>query len=362
MSYLSYFASDFGEASRKFCLARANRDATLQIHEHPLGTAFGQRLAVHVARLGAMDARRVLVVVSGTHGVEGFLGSAAQSAFASRAAVPHGTAVLLIHGLNPYGFAGWRRVTEGNVDLNRNFIDFSVSPPANEDYGRIAAALCPADLAGPGRAAADAQLTAFLQAYGKGRLQEVITRGQYTHPDGLFYGGAQAVWSRRTFERIIAEHLSCAERIGVLDIHTGLGAYATLQIISEVGTSTAAQWFGSRHLVDAQDDDSVSSRRVGSMLSSVPALVPDAQVVGVALEFGTEQPMEMLNGLREEAWLYAHGDGDLQRYASVRRRLRDLFYPQDAVWQEATCRAAVETMSLALGSLSRSEHVRAPVL
>ncbi len=39
------------------------------------------------------------------------------------------TGALLIHALNPYGFAWTRRVTEDNVDLNRNFVDHDKGYP-----------------------------------------------------------------------------------------------------------------------------------------------------------------------------------------------------------------------------------------
>ncbi|MEJ0064575.1 MAG: DUF2817 domain-containing protein [Caulobacteraceae bacterium] len=44
----------------------------------------------------------------------------------------------MIHAINPYGFAWLRRVTEENIDLNRNWIDFSQPPPANPGYDELA--------------------------------------------------------------------------------------------------------------------------------------------------------------------------------------------------------------------------------
>ena len=64
---------------------------------------------------------------SGVHGVEGFFGSAVQLAWLSRQAAgerpPNDGAVVLIHAVNPYGFAKLRRTNEDNVDLNRNYLD-----------------------------------------------------------------------------------------------------------------------------------------------------------------------------------------------------------------------------------------------
>ncbi|MFX7984992.1 DUF2817 domain-containing protein, partial [Acinetobacter baumannii] len=40
-------------------------------------------------------------------------------------------ALLLVHAVNPYGFAHLRRVNEDNVDLNRNSVDFAEAASAN---------------------------------------------------------------------------------------------------------------------------------------------------------------------------------------------------------------------------------------
>ncbi|MCC7574490.1 DUF2817 domain-containing protein [Candidatus Woesearchaeota archaeon] len=67
--------------------------------------------------------KKILFLVSGTHGVEGYLGSAAQLIFIKEF-LPKlkGVSVCLVHGLNPFGFKHNRRVNENNVDLNRNSV------------------------------------------------------------------------------------------------------------------------------------------------------------------------------------------------------------------------------------------------
>jgi hypothetical protein len=34
-------------------------------------------------------------------------------------------------------------------------------------------------------------------------MVQVMSGGQYTHPDGVFYGGLSPTWSRRTLEAIL---------------------------------------------------------------------------------------------------------------------------------------------------------------
>ena len=54
-----------------------------------------------------------------------------------------GVPVLYIHALNPHGFSWMRRVTHENVDLNRNFQDFSQPLPVNEAYAELYELLLP---------------------------------------------------------------------------------------------------------------------------------------------------------------------------------------------------------------------------
>ena len=130
-------------------------------------------------------------------------------------------AVLYLHALNPYGFAHLRRVTHENVDLNRNFVDFSQPLPANPAYSALHPVLLPPEWP-PGEANTQALLD-LLNAHGLQALQAAITRGQYQHPDGLYFGGTAPTWSNRTLRAVLRREGARAERIAWVDLHTGLG-------------------------------------------------------------------------------------------------------------------------------------------
>ena len=96
-------------------------------------------------------------MLSGVHGDERFSSSAIQCAALDRwSAEPLGDVrIVFVHAVNPWRMANWRRQTESNVDLNRNFIDFDSPLPTNEDYDVVAADLVPAGYDEESRAAAD---------------------------------------------------------------------------------------------------------------------------------------------------------------------------------------------------------------
>lgn len=122
-----------------------------------------------------------MLMVSGTHGVEGYYGSDCQIAWLDaldEKALPADTALLLVHLLNPWGAAHLRRVNEDNIDLNRNLIDFSQPVPANPDYAHWHG------IYHGDRVSADRQLAEALEGEGWQAVKRVVEAGQYTYVCG----------------------------------------------------------------------------------------------------------------------------------------------------------------------------------
>jgi hypothetical protein len=142
------FSGSYAEARTKFLEGAASLGLRIHSHLHPLKGRDGETLAMDVVRDGPADADRLLIVSSACHGVEGYCGSGVQVAALADAewrekARAQGVAVLYIHALNPYGFSHIRRVTQENVDLNRNFHDFSQALPVNTAYRDVQPLLLP---------------------------------------------------------------------------------------------------------------------------------------------------------------------------------------------------------------------------
>ena len=82
MADLSVFAETYADARANFLDAVRAAGARHVGYEHASAKGpAGERLFLDAAMLGPADAARVFVVASGTHGIEGFPGSAAQSAW-----------------------------------------------------------------------------------------------------------------------------------------------------------------------------------------------------------------------------------------------------------------------------------------
>lgn len=327
----------YEESRSRFLAAAGEAGATVTSFEHPAQGQAGEALAIDVASIGPEDAVAVLLIVSGTHGVEGFTGSALQHHWLDHHAGdrPDDVRVVLLHAFNPYGFSWVRRVNEDNVDLNRNFIDWSQPPPANEDYGGIAHLLVPDEWDDDTQQSSTSALLAYAEEVGFERLQEVVSGGQYTHPTGVFYGGAEPVWSHRWLRDHIDHLAGAATCMAVVDLHTGLGVWGHGELISHEGRGAASYERGKAWWGDVRsmlDGESVSANLSGDWLGALDGLVPEVEVTAVALEFGTVDTVSVLQALRADAVLHASGDPLGDGSDEVRAQVRAAFADDDPAW------------------------------
>lgn len=340
MNSADSFSADFAQARDKFRDAARGAGGGLEAVSHPLRGPDNGELTTDVAWLGPRNAERVLVMISATHGVEGFCGSGAQVDWLRRGEsdrLPAGLAVMMIHAINPHGFAWLRRVTHENVDLNRNWIDFDATPPANAGYDALAEMIVPDDWSEDSQARAAKVLGAYATEHGFAALQQAVSGGQYRHPHGVFYGGDGPTWSRQTQTALFDQLLKQAGRVGILDYHTGLGPWGFgEQIVTDPpdspGFARARAWFGGA-VTSPSGGNSTSADIKGDGLAAAPTLLAHAQVTGMALEFGTLPVMAVLNALRADAWLHAQGDLASPRGREIKTAVRDAFYGDADDWK-----------------------------
>jgi len=300
----------------------------------------------------------MLVMIAGTHGVEGHCGSGAEIAWlrdGGPARLPEDTGALLIHALNPYGFAWTRRVNEDNVDLNRNFVDHDKAYPKNEGYLALADAILPQRWDDASRAETERVFAAFAQTHGAFGLQGAISGGQYSHPDGIFFGGHKATWSNRTVRAIARELLSQARRVAVIDFHTGLGPFGHGELICAVPPSAksfsrAKAWYGDE-LTSPEDGTSTSAVVVGIMTDAFPQELPDAEVTSIAIEYGTYTVPEVLNAVRADNWLHHRGDVASEQGRALKADMKERFFASGDKWREMVWARADQTIGWALKGL-----------
>jgi len=357
---VEYFATNYGAARANFLEAANLSNAEVESLRHPEVGPTGEALFTDVALLGPSDAKTVLVLSSGTHGVEGFAGSAIQVGLLRErvlARLPSDVRILMIHGINPYGFAHLRRFNEDNVDLNRNFVDHSRSQGRNTGYEELSGALAP-PVWSPWSNAVFLLRLQWHRLLGRTDwLRDAITGGQYGYPKGLFFGGRVEAWSNGMLQGIAERHLSRADRVVFVDVHTGLGDYGNAELIvnvpeSDGGYMRAVAMWGEAKVRSTDSGASVSVDLDGTLKLAVPAMVPGCDVTAVSLEFGTVPASKALLALRAENWLHHHGGAEHPNAAKIKTELLRAFYPDSADWKSAVWQQGREVVELALSSLS----------
>ena len=357
MTGTSHFSANYPEARKKFLQACVDRGVNVvsQLNPNAKG-ASGEDLFMDVARIGAQNTAKVLFLMSGTHGVEGYCGSGAQIGFLKEgyfSDLPNDLGVVLIHAMNPYGFSHDRRVNEDNVDLNRNFIDFSQPGRPTSEYDKIHPYVLPEDWEGPSRKVANKQLARFIEEYGMRAFQAAVSGGQYQHADGIFYGGAHPTWSNETFRSVLSDYARDAEIVGLIDFHTGLGPYGYGELISPEALDQKAYvrtWFGDQ-VTDPDSGTSSSAPVIGTVGHGVAKVLPDASIAYIALEFGTRDMNQVLTALRADNWLYHKGDINAALGTRIKAEIRDAFYPDKDDWKQMIWDRACEVTEIALNGL-----------
>jgi hypothetical protein len=344
MSDLSVFSDTYPEARDKFLAAARAAGARLSQYEHPTqrGPA-GEPLYLDAAMLGRVDAPNVMVVGSGTHGIEGYSGSAAQTAWmldGGAGRIPAGSAMLFLHGHNPWGFAHRQRVTEENVDLNRNFVDHSKPYPANPGYADLHPLISPKEWDEKTINGMFASLDAFREARGEQAFSDAYNGGQYSHPDGFFFGGHRPQWSNTAFRAAVKAHAGHARRAAIIDLHTGIGPWLdhVFLCFHKAGSPAyerARRWWGERAVNRQGSTHKALAEYKGLLIDAFQAELPAAETTAVVIEFGTRSRPDMQRANMSLRWMRCHGKDHPELAARVHAEYVEAFYPSDTGWREA---------------------------
>ena len=358
------FSKTYSEAREKFLRAAADAGLAVESKPHPLPGREGEPLAMDVARDGHPSASRVLVLSSACHGVEGYCGSGVQVAalqdreWRARAAEA-GVAVVYIHALNPYGFSWLRRTTHENIDINRNFHEFSAPLPQNVAYRELHPLLVPDEW--PPSEENGQRIQEYIARHGEKAYQAAISRGQHEFAGGLFYGGTAPSWSNLAVREVLRTHGRRAGRIAWIDIHTGLGPSGLGERIyagrdDAAAVARARSWWdggGRTPVTSIYDGSSTSAFLTGLMWTAIYDECPQAEYTGIAMEYGTVPVMQTFQALRGEQWLNAHPDAPAEVAAEIRRKMLEAFYTDTDEWREQIVAQARESLFQAVEGLSR---------
>jgi hypothetical protein len=345
---------------------QAAHDRSVAISEHPLSGAQGREgevLAMDVAVVGEPAAPKALLVVSGEHGLEGLPGSGAQlDLLLHMPDPPKDTKVVLVHALNPWGFSHGSRTNEDNVDVNRNFVNFDVPYVRNLAFDEIFPFMCPQDWTDDALDHAAAQTKRVLDEHGGAFVLTGTTGGQRHEPTGTNYGGAGPSWTRRTLEQIVAENLASCEKVAFVDWHSGFGEHGELFHLCTHAEGSApldrvATWWGreavTRNATAFQGAGGAVPNWQGMFATFLPGLIPNAEVAGSVIEFGTFPNAQVRAAIMIDRFLrFGRTNRSSLSRDALRQQMVTAFAPADAAWRAAVLARASDAHQKALEGLA----------
>jgi hypothetical protein len=361
LTYLNYkfinidlFPADYSDARQRILTsARLTRPLHHLKLESPGRSPNGDVLITDSFWYGSENAEKVIVLLSGTHGVEGFVGTAIQLDHLDLIAANYltlspNTALLIVHALTPWGYAWCRRCDHDGIDLNRNYVDFKKSLPVNEGYAQLTRQLS------NNIEKWQEVFLAFEHAHGREAFEIALSGGQYIDPDGPFYGGTAPAHGRKATETLIERYALAQRTLAVIDLHSGLGPFGYGEIICDhpidsKGIAIAKSWYG----------DSVTLPVTGTS-SSVPKLglmdyawhhIMNKHSCHITLEFGTYRTHQLFAILLRDHWLWQQDNNATQRYKHA-NLMRQHFCPNDDAWKAMVLFRARQVIAQALTGLA----------
>lgn len=356
------FSTSFQVARGRLLDAAAALDARLEEFILDSRGPSGEELAIDVALVGNPAARAIVVVSSGLHGIEGFFGSAIQLAWMESllqdpSELPGQTSAVLVHAINPFGFAWRRRCDEENVDLNRNYLgageSYAGTPPGYAELDDLLNPPSPPGGLEPFRLRAMWKIL----RHGLGTLKNTVAVGQYEVPSGLFYGGRGPAASTRIVQQNFSRWIGDARHVVHIDLHSGLGAFGRYKLLLPPSLDSRergwlAESFGSGVLESLPDGIAYPAR--GVMGAWLRAHLADRDYRFLGAEFGTHSILRVLSALRAENRAHHHCQPGEPAYERAKRELMECFCPRRSAWRQRVVEQGLGIIGKAVAAASKA--------
>lgn len=341
------------------------------LESYPLKT--DPSLSIDYAWAEPRKKENLIIISTGLHGIEGYVGSVMLKIFMDEFAPKiniENTGLLLVHAINPYGMKNRRRYNENNADINRNFIwDENFDPKTNPDYEPLISLLNPArpianlvasDIAFVSR------LIGKIATLGILRIRQGTLSGQYRHPRGVQFGGQSTQESAHVMRGLFQRAFDEYEQIIHLDMHTGYGPRYQMSMVNStrepVSGPELTRRFNYPLIVAATPSDfyTVSGDITEYFYRLRDEKYPSKKIFATCFEFGTfgsslPKQIRSMRATILENRLFQFSAKSVAIRKTVRKEYEELFLPAESKWRAKAmtdCRQAFEGIFSAYGILS----------
>ncbi|NUM58242.1 MAG: DUF2817 domain-containing protein [Bdellovibrionaceae bacterium] len=340
----SYFKNNFTEAKADFkgrceAITKSNHKAIC-----------GSEKETDFLFIPQENSKKLVIIQSGTHGIEGHAGSGIQSFLIDYIQLQKvsKTSFLFIHGVNPHGFKNNRRVNQNNVDLNRNFAeDKSLFSSQNQSYEKINFFLNPTDK----------QKQNFLTTlsfyynsvvlvlkHSKDTLKRAILKGQYHQPKGIYFGGNDYQPEFFVINSIWDKFIPDFNEVLLVDLHTGYGERSKLHLLANSSRDKNSEEL--KKIFPKQNIDFGEDKEFYQVSGDITSYFyhkfnsEKIKVYALAFEFGTMDSQKLLGSIDSLYRMVSENSGVQNGYKTPEDQtktetlLLDMFYPKDFSWRD----------------------------
>lgn len=365
-----YFSSNYSEARSKFRKHITKLPAELvKTHEIFLTNPKEEDLTIDYKFFGKAKNKSLLILTSGVHGGEAYTGSAIQFLFMEKLLKPellNKINVLIIHGVNPWGFKYFRRTTANNVDLNRNFSNSDeLFQTKNYEYDELKKITQPELAISAGiyvKIKMFFNIIFELYKMGRRELSKALLQGQYVESKGLYFGGLKPEPETIEIKKLLEGYTKDYDNIVLIDLHTGFGEKGKLHLFGSSQISDINRDFENKIFedltIDTSDDEKFYETK-GDLCQYIRLANPNKKVAAMTFEFGTLNSQTTLGGFNSIYNMITENQGFFWGYVSekdketIQNNFLEMFFPQNVDWRDQSLFQAEKYLKAVVNNLQK---------
>ncbi len=338
MDFSKYFSNNYLEARYKF------REACKKAKLNSYSKEVIDGLTIDFATSETKKKDKLIILMSGTHGVEGYIGSATQLWFIEKILpkIKSKTSIGFVHCLNPFGMQHNKRYNENNVDLNRNCIDnlknIKLIDPKSTLIIKEAQKLLT-----PKRPRVN-EIFEWVAYYflvkkiilrnGLKNTIKAVSFGQNLFPKSVCYCGKEKQKSIIILEDFIKKITKDYNKVIFIDIHTGTAKKYNTKLFTKNKKESKEYNFIKKikRIKNAFDTKRKGTNYIGGVENILFKNSKAKENIDLILEYGTIYRFSILFSINRLSYLLVKDNqitnyGPVRKFKKIRNEIKKAYYP-----------------------------------